>query len=170
MAAYFVLGGVLLVWALFVAFGGMARDKDWPDRSTGRVIMAVSAGLAVAVFGTLLAVTEKEHPREEAAHERAAERAAGTPPKGAVAVSEKEYSIEVAGAVHSGPLAMNVTNVGKVPHDLAIEGVKGEPKTPLIQPGKVARLTTNLPPGKYKFYCTVPGHEQLGMKTEVTVR
>jgi uncharacterized cupredoxin-like copper-binding protein len=28
----------------------------------------------------------------------------------------------------------------------------------------------DLPPGEYKFYCTVPGHEQSGMKVDVTVK
>jgi uncharacterized cupredoxin-like copper-binding protein len=173
MAVYFVIGAVLVAWALILTFGGMARDKDFPDKSTGRILMAVSAGLAIAAFGALLATTEKEHPREEAANERAEERAVGETPKSAYAVTEKEYSIELVGAksIHAGPLALDVKNVGKVPHDLAIEGGKGkEPKTPLIDPGKAARLQTNLTAGKYKFYCTVPGHEQLGMKTEVTVK
>jgi plastocyanin len=154
----------------------MARDKDSPDKSTGRVLMAVSAGLAIAVFAALLATTEKEHPREEANKERAAERAAEEPSAGgetAYAVTEKEYSVDLVGSttLHPGPLAFEVKNVGKVPHDLAIEGGGAkEPKTPLIDPGKSGRLQANLTPGKYTLYCTVPGHEQLGMKTEVTVK
>jgi uncharacterized cupredoxin-like copper-binding protein len=173
MAVYFVIGGVLVAWALVLTFGGMARGSDWPDRSTGRALMAVSAGLAIVVFAAVVTTTEKEHPREEAQKEKAAEQAAGETPKSAFAVTEKEYSIELVGAttLHAGPLALDVKNVGKIPHDLAIEGVKGkEPKTPLIDPGQSARLQANLPIGKYTFYCTVPGHEQLGMKKEVTVR
>lgn len=175
MAVYFVIGGVLVAWALILTFGGMARDKDFPDKSTGRMLMALSAGLAIAVFGALLATTEKEHPREEAKKEAAEEKPGEAPGggKSAIVVNEKEYSIELAGgaAPHAGPLALDVKNVGKVPHDLAIEGGGGkEPKTPLIDPGKSAQLQANLKPGKYKFYCTVPGHEQLGMKTEVTVK
>jgi uncharacterized cupredoxin-like copper-binding protein len=175
MAVYFVIGALLVAWALILTFGGMARNKDFPDKSTGRMLMAVSAGLAIAVFAALLATTEKEHPRQEAKKEAAEERAGGEASggKSAFVVNEKEYAIELAGGTtpHTGPLAIDVKNVGKVPHDLAIEGGGGkEPKTPLIDPGKSARLEANLKPGKYKFYCTVPGHEQLGMKTEVTVR
>jgi uncharacterized cupredoxin-like copper-binding protein len=180
MAAYFVLGGLLVAWALVLSFGGMARGKDFPDRSTGRTIMAVSAGLCIAVFGTLLVTTDKEHPREEAA-EHAAEnetkeqRAAEAPAAIAarkLAVSEDEYAVKLAGgtALEAGGVIFNVANTGKVPHDLAIEGGGVEKKTPLIDPGKTATLAADLKPGKYKFYCTVPGHEQLGMKTEVTVR
>ena len=32
------------------------------------------------------------------------------------------------------------------------------------------KLAVALKPGKYKFYCTVPGHEQAGMKVQVTVK
>ena len=40
MAVYFVIGAVLVVWALVLTFGGMARVGDFPDRSQGRVLMA----------------------------------------------------------------------------------------------------------------------------------
>jgi uncharacterized cupredoxin-like copper-binding protein len=55
---------------------------------------------------------------------------------------------------------------GKIEHELAI---KRGPKTKLIQPVGKADLTVTLKPGKYLFYCTVPGHEQAGMKIDVTV-
>jgi uncharacterized cupredoxin-like copper-binding protein len=59
-----------------------------------------------------------------------------------------------------------VKNAGKIEHDLAI---KGGPKTALIQPGGTAKLTVTLKPGKYHLYCTVPGHEQAGMKVDITL-
>ena len=42
-------------------------------------------------------------------------------------------------------------------------------KTPLIDAGQSESLEVDLQPGKYMFYCTVPGHEQSGMKVDVTV-
>jgi uncharacterized cupredoxin-like copper-binding protein len=30
-------------------------------------------------------------------------------------------------------------------------------------------VTANLKPGTYEFYCSVPGHEQAGMKGTLTV-
>jgi uncharacterized cupredoxin-like copper-binding protein len=180
MAVYFVIGALLVVWALVLTFGGIARVRDFPDRSGGRVLMAVSAGLAIGVFVALMATTKKEHPREEAkakAAERAAEeRPPGEAPPGkggAIAVTETEYSIELPGdtTLGAGRSTFEVMNEGKIGHDLAVEGGGGKvPKTPLIDPGKTAQLEADLKPGKYKLYCTVPGHEQLGMKTEVAVR
>jgi uncharacterized cupredoxin-like copper-binding protein len=59
-----------------------------------------------------------------------------------------------------------VKNAGKIAHDLAI---KGGPKTKLIQPGQSATLIVTLKPGKYHLYCSVPGHEQAGMKVDITL-
>jgi hypothetical protein len=180
MAVYFVIGALLVVWALVLTFGGMTRVKNFPDRSQGRVLMAVSAGLAIAVFAALMASTEKEHPREEA-NEKAAEQAAeerpgepgGAPGGIEIEVTEDEYSIKLAGGntLPEGILAFNVVNKGKIPHDLTIEGSGGEDKTPLIDPGKRGTLQIQVVSGRaYRLYCSVPGHEQLGMKTAVRVR
>ena len=87
-------------------------------------------------------------------------------------VSEKEFSIALTGGnkLKSGSYTFAVDNAGKIQHDLAIEGngIK-ETKTPLIDAGQSKSLSVDLKPGKYTFYCTVPGHEQSGMKVAVTV-
>jgi uncharacterized cupredoxin-like copper-binding protein len=58
-------------------------------------------------------------------------------------------------------------NVGHVMHDFKIDGKK----TPLIGPGKTARLVvTFTKAGKYPYLCTVPGHAAAGMKGTFTVR
>jgi uncharacterized cupredoxin-like copper-binding protein len=40
----------------------------------------------------------------------------------------------------------------------------------LIAAGQSKSLEVDLKPGKYTFFCTVPGHEQAGMKLQVTVK
>jgi len=57
-------------------------------------------------------------------------------------------------------------NIGHVSHDFKINGKK----TPLISPGKTARLVVTLKKGRYPYLCTVPGHAAAGMKGVVTVR
>jgi uncharacterized cupredoxin-like copper-binding protein len=57
-------------------------------------------------------------------------------------------------------------NIGHVSHDFKIHGKK----TPLIAPGKTARLVVTLQKGKYSYLCTVPGHAAAGMKGVFTVR
>jgi hypothetical protein len=183
MAVYYVLGIALVVFALGLFAIGQLRDDFPPTVKGGRGIMAVAGVVTAATFAVLLANTEKEHPREHAKAE-AAERAKEQPPEGAqgapegeqkagpVAVEEDEYSIKLGGgtSLGAGRLNFDVVNEGKIPHDLAIEGGGVEEKTALIDPGKKATLEADLKAGKYKLYCSVPGHEQQGMKIEVTVR
>jgi len=58
-------------------------------------------------------------------------------------------------------------NAGHIAHDFKIN----RKVTPLLQPGKTARLlVTFKKKGKYSYLCTVPGHAALGMKGVFTVR
>jgi uncharacterized cupredoxin-like copper-binding protein len=66
-----------------------------------------------------------------------------------------------------GTVTFTFKNVGHVLHDFKIDGKK----TPLIQPGKTARLVVTFKKtGKYPYLCTVPGHAATGMKGVFTVR
>jgi uncharacterized cupredoxin-like copper-binding protein len=59
------------------------------------------------------------------------------------------------------------TNIGHVLHDFKINGKQ----TPLIQPGKMAKLVVTFKnKGTYPYLCTVPGHAEAGMKGVFTVR
>src|SRR5207237_9462946 len=84
-----------------------------------------------------------------------------------VAVTESEFKIALAStSFKAGKITFDVKNTGKLAHDLAI---KSGQKTKLIQPGGSAQLAVTLKPGKYHLYCSVPGHEQAGMKADITV-
>jgi uncharacterized cupredoxin-like copper-binding protein len=69
-------------------------------------------------------------------------------------------------SVPAGSVTFVVKNAGKVSHDLKIGGKK----TPLIKPGKTAKLTVTLKKGKAPYTCTVPGHAAAGMKGTLTVK
>jgi plastocyanin len=191
MAVYFVLGSILVAWGLSLAILGLLREDFPPGGSVGRVLVGVTVLLVVGTLTALLATTEREHPREEAAAEAAelkkeeqkdksggpsAEQptapASPKPSAKTVPVTEKEFSIALAGSksLKAGSYTFDVLNQGKIQHDLTIDGdgVKKK-KTKLIDGGKSSKLSVKLKPAKYKFYCSVPGHEQAGMKVNVTV-
>jgi uncharacterized cupredoxin-like copper-binding protein len=176
MTVYFVIGSVLVVWALVLTFGGMRRGADFPDARTGKMLMAVSAGLAVAAFIAVVTTTEREHPKQEAKEkaEKAAKVSEAGQPQGraeAVDVTEDEFSIKLPSKnLSPGPHEFDVVNNGKTDHDLAINGPEERKKTPLIKPGDSAKLQVDLVKGSYKLVCTVPGHEQAGMETVIDVR
>jgi uncharacterized cupredoxin-like copper-binding protein len=66
-----------------------------------------------------------------------------------------------------GTVTFVFKNVGHVQHDFHISGKT----TPLIQPGKTAKLAVTFKKaGKFSYLCTVPGHAAAGMKGVFTVR
>ena len=180
MSAYYVIAIVIAVGAVVLSAIGLTREDFPPSDRAGRVLMAGTFLLVLSGVVALLATTHVEHPREEAAEAAAgeAEKAEG---EGAVQgegggktvrAEEGEFFIKLESGDQLKPAkySFRVVNRGKIDHDLAIEGSGVEEKTPLIGPGEEGSLESDLKPGKYRFYCTVPGHAESGMETDVTVR
>ncbi len=173
----------MVLGALVLSAIGLTREGFPPSKTVARAIIAGTGLLVLTGAAVLLIVTDKEHPREEAAEkaELAAERAQGENPEQAVQgegggktvrAREDEFSIELEGGPSLKPekYRFQVVNEGKIDHDLAIEGKGVEEKTALIGSGEEAALEADLKPGDYRFYCTVPGHAQSGMDIDVTVK
>jgi len=77
------------------------------------------------------------------------------------------FRLSTKSAAKPGKLTFVFKNIGHVLHDFKINGKK----TPLIAPGKTAKLVVSFTKkGKYPYLCTVPGHAQAGMKGTFTVR
>jgi cytochrome c551 len=71
----------------------------------------------------------------------------------------------------SGKLTVDFANKSPVPHNMVIQqGTNGKVigKTPTFSGGSKT-FTVDLKPGKYTFYCSVPGHRQAGMQGTLTV-
>ena len=69
----------------------------------------------------------------------------------------------------AGKVTLLSKNASPVPHDISIkDGVNEQGKE--VSNGGTSKVTVDLKPGKYEFYCSVPGHEQGGMKGTLTVR
>lgn len=71
----------------------------------------------------------------------------------------------------AGKVTVNFTNQSAVPHDVALEDEAGEmiAETEVLAEGSDS-ATADLKPGKYTFFCTVPGHRQAGMEGTLTVK
>jgi plastocyanin len=70
-----------------------------------------------------------------------------------------------------GNLTITYDNPSPVPHSIAVATSNGN-VLGQVQPftqGKQSVDLTNLAPGKYVFYCTVPGHREAGMQGDLTV-
>jgi len=80
---------------------------------------------------------------------------------------EFSFKLSAKSIAKPGKVTFVFKNVGHVMHDFKINGKK----TPLIQPGKTAKLVvTFTKKKKYTYLCTVPGHAAAGMKGVFTVR
>ena len=55
------------------------------------------------------------------------------------------------------------------PHGIAVEGNGVDQDGKTVQPGGTSIDTLTLTPGRYSFYCPVPGHEASGMKGTLIV-
>jgi plastocyanin len=69
----------------------------------------------------------------------------------------------------AGQLTVKMPNKSDIQHDIVLKGVAGA-EGKVVPKGGVSTFSVNLKPGKYTFFCSVPGHEQAGMKGTLTVK
>ena len=69
----------------------------------------------------------------------------------------------------AGTVTIVMKNASILPHDVGIKGNGVHAKGKVVTKGGASTVTAKLKPGRYQFYCTVPGHEQAGMKGTLTV-
>lgn len=71
-----------------------------------------------------------------------------------------------------GNVTIAFTNASPVTHDVAIKNASGKVlgTSKEISKGATTLKLSNLPAGTYTFFCTLPGHEQAGMKGTLTVK
>jgi mono/diheme cytochrome c family protein len=82
------------------------------------------------------------------------------------------YQVSKATAT-AGALEIDSKNPTSTPHDIAIQQgtngpVLGQGST--VTNGGVSKVSVNLKPGTYTFYCTLPGHRAGGMVGTITVK
>jgi plastocyanin len=179
---FFVMGIVLVIAAVVLAFFGIRGADSFPP---GRGVLVGVTALFVAIVATTMAfavvksVDEQKKRNEELAkeEEQAQPAAAGTT---AAASETLDVSSPADGGLvfdpnglmaKPGNLAITYDNPSPVPHSIAVAtsngNVLGE-----VQPFTNGTESVQLPdlaPGKYIFYCTVPGHREAGMEGNLTV-
>lgn len=90
-------------------------------------------------------------------------------PSGALEYTETELTVP------AGNVTVEFTNESPIPHDVAIsqEGgdAGGDPlgKTEVITESSETLELSDLKPGEYQYWCTVPGHLEAGMEGTLTV-
>lgn len=88
-------------------------------------------------------------------------------------VNAKEFSLIMSRqSLHPGSARIQLYNGGEDAHDLRLKRVGGT-RTLRVQetaPGDVSELKTMLRSGKWKLWCSLPGHAKAGMRATLVVR
>ena len=131
---------------------------------TGIAFLAPAADGAstdVSVF-----ISQTQGQRKAATPQAAAAAAASAP----VAVSLREFAIDMPDSLPAGPTTFTVTNDGTIEHSFEIEGQGVEQELEHhLKPGESMDLQVDLAPGTYEVYCPVDGHKEQGMERDLTV-
>ncbi|MFN8640038.1 MAG: multicopper oxidase domain-containing protein [Dehalococcoidia bacterium] len=128
------------------------------------LVVAIAAALgAFAVATVALVVAASGSPGGTEAATQVAGKAQ------TIAVEEGEFFIRP-GELHvnaGDSISLTVKNTGTVAHDISMDATH---KTALIEPGASGTLNLGkLAVGTYQLKCTVPGHAELGMTTNLMV-
>ena len=186
---FYVFGLALVVSAVLVSIIGL-RFKDFPPSRgvlAGTVLYFAAMVGVTAVFAVLNAQDEQEHREAE----QAAEAAEATTPEGggeqtttpaggggggetvklAASPSAIEYDTDSLTA-KAGSLTIDFDNPNPaLPHDVCVEQGGSELGCSDQVTGEATTLAlSDLKPGEYTFFCSVPGHEEAGMKGTLTVQ
>ena len=69
-----------------------------------------------------------------------------------------------------GKATIVLDNPSSLPHAVEVEGQGIEEETDTIGKGETTKVTVDLKPGKYEYYCPVDGHKAAGMEGTLTVQ
>jgi plastocyanin len=175
---FFVIGGVLVLAAVGISFIGIRGSDSFPPNRG--VLLGVIA-LFAAIVGTTMAfaivksVDEQNKRNDELAKEQGTTSTTASGPVTSLDVSSPSDG----GLVYQpnglqakpGNVAITYDNPSQVPHSIAVATSNGN-VLGQVQPftaGKQTVTLNDLKPGKYVFYCTVPGHREAGMQGDLTV-
>jgi hypothetical protein len=70
----------------------------------------------------------------------------------------------------AGRIEFNATNLGEDDHNLSVRGGGREYGRLDLAPGDAETLSLELTAGSYTLYCSLTGHEDAGMRTDISVR
>lgn len=68
-----------------------------------------------------------------------------------------------------GKVTVVLDNPSSVPHAIEVEGKGVEEEGETVGKGAVSKVTVDLKPGEYEYYCPVDGHAKAGMEGTLTV-
>ena len=96
-----------------------------------------------------------------------------TPAPARVLVTATEFRLSLSRtSIKSGPAIVQLQNLGEDAHDLFQRRAGGTRvyRISTVRPGRVGELSAKLLPGRFRLWCGVANHAQLGMRATLVVR
>jgi plastocyanin len=92
-------------------------------------------------------------------------------PADPIAVVLADFKIEPSAVTSETLVAFNVANDGPTPHNLTVRDSQDAIvlASAELREGETDEVTAQLTPGEYTTFCSLPGHESLGMRGTLTV-
>jgi uncharacterized cupredoxin-like copper-binding protein len=136
-------------------------------------LLAIGAAIAVPIVGCGGSSNDNSTSNAATQASTTGGGAAASGPGGSVNLTATDFKFDPSDtSVKSGQVTFNEKNDGQVTHSLEIEDVTPGHDQELegdVSPGSSGKLTVNLAPGKYTFYCPIDNHRQMGMEGTITV-
>jgi plastocyanin len=86
-------------------------------------------------------------------------------------VAAREFDLTLSRTtLAAGPAIIQLANQGEDGHDLHIAGRGATRAIAETHPGATAIWRGTLKPGRYRLYCSLPGHAAAGMRATIRVR
>jgi len=187
--AFHVVGIILACWAVLLTFLGITRP-DFPGavKGTGeKAVLSISVILAIAAIGTAIGTSKNEKKEEaEAAQTKEKSNPPPSPTQGQAAptptqqgASQLKLTADPTGnlkfstdalSAKAGNVRITLTNPSPVDHNVTLQTPQGTKGGPTVGKGGTSTISATLKPGKYVYYCSVPGHREGGMQGELTVK
>jgi plastocyanin len=141
-------------------------EKSDSSRTLGSLVFFGMTGLLIALVGALLVIGVIGLLDDDGDGSGGA--ATGSVANSTVDVQLSEFAIDGNLVAEVGNVNLAVTNAGSQQHDLVVEELGTQ--TPLLNAGDSDTLALDsIGAGSYTLFCSVPGHRESGMETELIV-
>ncbi len=70
----------------------------------------------------------------------------------------------------AGKVTIKLSNSSQIPHAIEVEGNGVEGKGDVVTKGGFSKVTVDVKPGSYDYYCPVGNHRAAGMEGKLTVK
>lgn len=127
--------------------------------------------LAIGACGSGTATTDPISEPTDSTTASSAPASAGGRPVSPTTITVRDFEFDTPDVTVRRPVALAVTNAGPTVHNLTIREVSGTivGATSNLKTGATETLAPDLPVGSYTIFCSLPGHESLGIKGTLTV-